>query len=238
MLINLDNFPNYTSNNLKKQFLFLLINKMYDVPNIVFKSEVAFVSEMKLVNNITDWVVDTRATRHICFSKELFLYYEEVIDEENVYLEDYGTTRVARRGKVLLKFTSGKSFALHFVLHVPNMCRNLVSGFLLNKAGLKIVFESYKIVLSQNGDFVGKGFCHEGLFVLETNCENMNISSNSFAYIAEYLDLWHGRLGHVNVAAIKRMKQMSLIPNLTNSEHSKCEICVEAKKFQKTFQNC
>ena len=66
----------------------------------------------------------------------------------------------------------------------------------------------------------------------------MNISSNSFAYIVESLDLWHGRLGHVNVAAIKRMKQMRLILNLTNSEHSKCEICVEAKKFQKIFQNC
>ena len=93
------------------------------------------------------------------------------------------------------------------------MCRNLVSGFLLNKACLKIVFESNKIVLSQNGDFVGKGFCHEGLFVLETDCENMNISSNSFAYIVESLDLWHGRLGHVNVAAIKR--------NETNEPNSK-----------------
>ena len=137
--------------------MFLLINKMYDVHNIVLESEATLVLKMKLVNNITDWVVDTRATRHICFNKELFLKYEEVIDEENVYLGDSGTARVAGRGKVLLKFISGKSLALHYVLHVPNMCRNLVSRFLLNKAGLKIVFESNKIVLSQNGDFVGKG---------------------------------------------------------------------------------
>ena len=34
----------------------------------------------------------------------------------------------------------------------------------------------------------------------------------------------------------KEMKQMSLIPNLTNSEHSKCEICVEAKHFKKPFK--
>ena len=171
MLINLDNFPNYTSNNLKKRFMFLLINKMYDVPKIVLESKAALVSEMKLVNNITDWVVDTRATRHICFNNELFLNYEEVINEENVYLGDSSIARVARKGKVLLKFTSGKSLALHSNLHVSNMCRNLVSGFLLNKTDLKIVFESKKIILSQNGDFVGKGFCHEGLFVLETDIE-------------------------------------------------------------------
>ena len=105
MLIKLDNFPNYTSNNLKKRFLFVLINKMYDVPNIILESEAALVSEMKLVNNIIDWVVDTGATRHICFSKQLFLNYEEVIDEENAYLGDSSTARVAGRGKVLLKFT-------------------------------------------------------------------------------------------------------------------------------------
>ncbi|KAK9993145.1 hypothetical protein SO802_022848 [Lithocarpus litseifolius] len=126
---------------------------------------------MKLVNNITDWVVNIGATRHICFSKELFLNYEEVIDEENVYLGDSGTARVAGKGRLLLKFTSGKSLALHSILHVPNMCRNLVSGFLLNKADLKIVFETNKIVLSQTGDFVGIGFCHEGSFVLETDIE-------------------------------------------------------------------
>ena len=64
-------FSNYTSNNLKKRFMFLLINKMYDVPNIVLESEATLVSEMKLVNNITDWVVDTRATRHVCFQQRV-----------------------------------------------------------------------------------------------------------------------------------------------------------------------
>jgi len=53
------------------------------------------------------------------------------------------------------------------------MRKNLVFGFLLNKTGLKLVFESNKLVLSRNGDFVGKGFCHGGLFVLDADCENM-----------------------------------------------------------------
>ena len=87
--------------------MFLLINKMCDVPNIVSESEAALVLEMKFVNNMIDWVVDTGATRHICSSEELFINYEEVTDEENVYLGGSGTARVARTGKVLLKLTSG-----------------------------------------------------------------------------------------------------------------------------------
>ena len=84
------------------------LNKMYDVPNIVQESKAALVSKMKLVNIITEWVVDTGATRHICSSEELFINYEEVTDEENVYLGGSGTARVARTGKVLLKLTSGQ----------------------------------------------------------------------------------------------------------------------------------
>ena len=58
--------------------------------------------------------MDIGATRHICLSKELFLNYEEVIDDENVYLGDPSTTRVARKGKILFKFTSSKSFFFFF----------------------------------------------------------------------------------------------------------------------------
>ncbi|KAL4627116.1 hypothetical protein ACB092_05G144500 [Castanea dentata] len=105
--------------------------------------------------------------------RNMFAKYEEVNDGENVFLGDARTTKVVGKGKVILKLTSGKSLALNDVLHAPDMHRNLVSGFLLNIAGLKLVFESHKLVLSHNGDFVGKGFCHGGLFVLDANYENM-----------------------------------------------------------------
>ena len=100
------------------------------------------VSEVNLVNNMIEWVVDTGASRHICSNKEMFLDYEKVIDGESVYLGD---------------------------ARVPNMRRNLVSRSLLNKAGLKLVFEADKLVLTRNGDFVGKGYCHGGLFVLDAS---------------------------------------------------------------------
>ena len=57
--------------------MFLLINKMYDVPNIVLESEAALVSEMKLVNNIIDWVVDTGATRTFASARSYFLIMRE-----------------------------------------------------------------------------------------------------------------------------------------------------------------
>ena len=53
------------------------------------------------------------------------------------------------------------------------------------------------------------GICLErvsewGLFILNVASSVLAINKNvcSSAYIAESLNLWHGRLGHVNVASI------------------------------------
>ena len=73
------------------------------------------------------------------------------------------------------------------------------------------MFDTDKLVLTCNGDFVGKGYCHGGLFVLDANFDGMNNIGISSTYIVESLDLWHAILGHVNVASIKRMKQLNLI---------------------------
>ena len=89
----------------------------------------------------------------------------------------------------------------------------------------------------RNEDFVRKG-CHSGgLLILTTTTQvNKEIAVN-FAYIAESVDLWHGRIGHVNFASLKRLRNMRLIPNVTTENCSKCLICVEEKFVKKTFKS-
>ena len=52
-------------------------------------------------------------------------------------LGDSHTIEVVGIGEVLLKFTSGREVTLKDVFHVPDIRKNLVSSFLLNKAGFK-----------------------------------------------------------------------------------------------------
>ena len=42
----------------------------------------------------------------------------------------------------------------------------------------------------------------------------MNGNASSFAYIVESIDLWHGRLDHVNFVSIKQLKNLHLIPSM------------------------
>ena len=112
-----------------------------------------------MVTNMKDWIVDSGATRHICGNRSAFTSYTTVKEgEEQVFMGDLRSSLVIGKGKVLLKLTSGKVLALNDVLHVLDIRWNLVSMSLLGKAGVKIMLESEKIMLTKNYAFVGKSY--------------------------------------------------------------------------------
>ena len=116
-----------------------------------------------MVTNMKDWVVNFGATRHICGNRSAFTSYTTLKEEEEqVFMGDSRSTLVIGKGKVLIKLTFGKVLALSDVLHVPNIRWNLVSISLLEKARVRILFDSDKIVLTKNDAFVGKGYCNQG----------------------------------------------------------------------------
>ncbi|KAL0303823.1 UNVERIFIED_CONTAM: Retrovirus-related Pol polyprotein from transposon TNT 1-94, partial [Sesamum radiatum] len=196
----------------------------------------AVVVEANLVENKSDWILDTGASKHFCSNKELFQELKEAADGECVYMGNSATAGVLGKGKVLLKLTSGKTLALQDVLYVPSLRRNLISGSLLNKVGLKIVLEADKVIITKNGDFIGKGYLADGLFVLNTMPFVSNKSISNSAYIVESVNIWHGRLGHVNFDSVKRLKSMNLIDISEADKCSKCSVCVESKFVRKPFK--
>ena len=133
----------------------------------------------------------------------------------------------------MLKFTSGKTLALNNVLNVPNIRANLVSVALLGKVGVKVSFESDRIVMTKNYICVGKGFCNQGLFVLSIS-EVINGNASSSAYLVDSYDIWHARLGHVSNRYIKKMQTLGLINNIDYSGLSKGQIYATSKLTRKT----
>ena len=183
-------------------------------------------------------MMDTRACRHFYANKDLFRDFEAIAEGEYVYLGNQSFVEVLSKGKILINLTYGKTLALNNVLYVPSLSRNLVYGALLNKVGLKIVLEADKVVLTGNGEYVGKRYLNESLFELSITFGITNGSfSSAFACIAKFVDVWHGRLGHVNIASIKRLKKLNLIPVVNVNEFSKGVVCVETKYAKKPFKS-
>ena len=63
---------------------------------------------------------------------------------------------------------------------------------------------------------------------------NMNKASTS-AYILEFSNLWHGRLGHVNYYILRRLINLNHIPTFQIDAKHKCETCMEAKLTRSSF---
>ncbi|CAL5400680.1 unnamed protein product [Camellia sinensis] len=95
--------------------------------------------------------------------------------------------------------------------------------------------ESNKIVISKNDIFIGKGFVCDGLFKLNVSFEVNYISHNIFNI--EVCDLWHKRLGHVNLGKIRKMMDLELVPKSSIDVKRKCEICVKAKQPKKPYKS-
>src|SRR5262249_21500440 len=146
--------------------------------------------------------------------------------------------RVLGEGRVDLKLTSGKILSLYKVQHVPGVRRNLISGSLLVRQDFELVFKSNNVVITRHGNFVGKGYVSDGLFILNVkNVFESNENSPTSIFHVESCDLWHARLGHVNLKTIQHMVHLNLIPKFNVKPADRCQICVQAKQPRKPFKS-
>ena len=118
----------------------------------------AMISKCNLVGNPKEWFLDSGATRNISSAKEAFATYTPAEYDEDLFMGNTATARIAGTGKVMLKRTSDKVLTLNNVLHVPTIRKNLVSATLLVKNGFKCVLVRDKVIISKNEMFIGKGY--------------------------------------------------------------------------------
>lgn len=93
--------------------------------------------------------------------------------------------------------------------------------------------ESNNVVITKNNVFIGKGFISEGLFKLYVSSKVIHPK----VFNMESSNVWHGRLGHINLMKIKKMMDLDLVPKSALNLKHKCEICVQAKQPKKPFKS-
>jgi len=93
---------------------------------------------------------------------------------------------------------------------VPSIKVNLISSS-VGRGGVKVSFESDKIVMTKKCLFVGKAYCDQGLFVLHVSDIINEFGSISSTFIVDSHDMWHARLGHVNSSYVIKLQQLGLI---------------------------
>ena len=85
------------------------------------------------------------------------------------------------------------------VVNTHGIRKNLVSGYLLNKAGFTRIFGEDLYTLTKNNVFVGKWYATDGMFKLDVEANKISSST----YMLRSFNSWHARLCHVNKCIIK-----------------------------------
>ena len=178
---------------------------------------------------------------HMTYRSDFFSSLEAVTEDHFVKVADDKILAVTGKGTIIIQEEIRGSLQereLKNVLLVPGLKRNLFSiGTVSNK---NFSFHAYKEkceIRDSNGKLSSIGVRYKTLFrmlfkvkiPIECNVADLRINSNS-----EKLKLWHERMAHVNICAVKNTcKNLELCELKTGSLDFFCEACIMGKQSRK-----
>jgi len=125
------------------------------------------------------------------------------------------------------------------VLHVPDLCYNLLSVSRMRQRGFNTVFgKTIRVYNSATGKtklhVYARGNLYQvRLFPISPNA-GANISSNDAAFTIQdvnpSIDLYHQRYGHISEDRIRHALELQGIKFPADQHISQCEVCIQAKQ--------
>ena len=197
-------------------------------------------------DDLSPWIVDSRATNHVCSSLQMLSSSRELADRDVTMRVGSGEVVSAKAmGVARLNFRN-KFFILNNVFFIPGFRRNLISVSMLHEQLFSVSFINNEIVISR----IGLDICHakpeNGLYVLrptERSLNNLEFfkvehpKSNKrqkFSH-SDNTYLWHLKLGHINLDRINRLVKDGPLRKLNVGTLPVCESCLEGKMTKRPF---
>lgn len=169
------------------------------------------------------WCVDSGATSHMCYKREMFSNFVEHTEEIRFEADKH----IMAKGKGDVETViNGKKIKFQDVLYSPELNMNFISVGRVVANDLIVVFDSTSaVVKSFDGEIILKAFKHNNLFLIEDQVEQL------YAAI-EIGELWHNRLGHLNYNSLCDMSKSEMVKGINLKEgvpSARCKTCMTCK---------
>ncbi len=170
---------------------------------------------------------------------EPFKTYENLSNNQIVYLADNITIQIFGQGKVSIKLENGQIQDITNVLHVPCLKKNLFFTKQLDLASGEIVIKqgqcTLKNVQGQTTFICNMEF---DLYKLGETVTNNKIEQFNLTTMGSLnsIDLWHARLGHINTQRLQKNQKMVYGIHLFDETILNfCEPCIVGKQHRHKF---
>ena len=199
------------------------------VDNLLFSA----VKTDDCLNSDCQWIIDSGASRHKSHEKDIFHAYKSFEVPETVELGDGRSVQAFGSGQIRLKviLEDGRKFinaTMCDVLYVPKLNCNLFSVRAAVSNDNTVRFnDDGCYICSNEQSLCGIGYLTGKLYLL---CCNVYIADKGLLANDKLpkLDLWHQRLGHLNVKQLKEAIS-ELNVNDVESGLNFCESCTKGK---------
>ena len=195
--------------------------------------EAAFVTS-SAKTEMGRWLIDSGASSHMTYQKELFSEYHSFKTPEKVCLGDGRSVEALGSGKIPVLMAIGNGGmtkgAFYNALYVPKISHNLFSVRAASEKGKAMRFDDKNCyIYDKYNNICGVGEIEGKLYYL--NCHPAEYASVS---VRGNIDTWHQRLGHINEQYVQKLSKQGIID--ATGQLSFCENCVETKTTRKPFK--
>ena len=185
-------------------------------------------------NDDFEWYIDSGATSH--FTKTIQWVSDLQKDSGKIVAADRKSLQVLGKGTVTINPADVKKDSLRIenVKVVPGLALNLLSVSQIVQKGLEVRFRNNGVdIIDQEGIIIAKGVHENNMFKLQQRA----LTGKAMTTKLNDSDLWHKRLGHLNVDSMKKLRE-GLVTGISfsNSHLESCISCAKGKQHRFPFK--
>jgi len=187
------------------------------------------------------WILDTDATCHMTFRRDLFEQFSDNIDGV-VYFADKSQIKPSRIGSIQLKIPGLFDYSLNDVLYIHQFEINLLYLVQIRQQGHSIHIFDGKVEIRRPADnkTVMTGVEEDKLLKLK-GVSSVTLNTNHLVKQNDTLSsslLWHACFGHINYESLRIMKQQGIkgLPTVPRNL-TPCNACILDKHHKQCFPN-
>lgn len=189
-----------------------------------------------------DWYIDSGATWHMTMHRN-WLTGTEKIDMPHIRAANNQFMKVECTAKVKFGVEAdgeSKDLQMNGVLCVPEITANLLSVSQITDAGNTVRFSKEKCEIhNAKGELLVTASCVDGLYKLDGFRGDSNGIALSAVNANDSMELWHRRLGHLNVKSLEQMNEGAVdgVSFVGNGQSIDCVACCKGKQAREPFKH-